>query len=286
MANRTLINIDKNGTKTYHCTDRCFKCGGTGIISCYIPVNGGECFDCHGSGISEWTEKELTPEYKAKLEARRKRRAEKKLMEAKSHAAERNQEFFQNQGFNSEGKTFYILGKTFDIKDQLKAEGAKWDSYTSHWRMDHPFKGFTYLELSVEEIYDTDYAGIYTWNSWKRMEYNDPDNYYNKIQKAEQDIKSSNSISEYIGNEGDRITLTVTYTHTSTFEKLIGYKTINFYIHSFKDESGNSLIWKTSNYIEADYGTKIIISGTIKGYKEFKGTKQTILTRCKIKEAN
>ena len=30
---------------------RCGRCGGSGMISAYIPVNGGVCFGCEGSGI-------------------------------------------------------------------------------------------------------------------------------------------------------------------------------------------------------------------------------------------
>lgn len=283
--NKILINTDKNGTKTYHCTDRCFKCGGTGIISYYIPINGGECFDCHGSGMTEWTEKEYTEEYAAKLEARRIKKAEKKLMEAKSHAEENNQKFFQEQEFTPEGKTFYILGKTFDIKDQLKSEGAKWDNYTSHWRMNHPYEGYGYLELSVDDIYDKDYSGTYHWNSWKRLEYNDSNNYYNWIREAEEKLNAKNSTSEYLGQEGERITLTVTYTHTSSFERELRFnKYDTVYIHSFRDENGNEIIWKTTNNIYNDKDTEMIITGTVKGYKEYKGIKQTILTRCKLEE--
>lgn len=285
--NKTLISIDKNGTKTFHCTDRCFKCGGTGIISCYIPVNGGECFDCNGSGITEWTEKEYTEEYAAKLEARRIKKAEKKLAEAKSHAEEKNQDFFSRNGFTPEGKTFYILGKTFSIKDQLKADGAKWDNIANHWRMDHTPQGLNSLEISVEEVYQADYSGTYNWTNWKNPNWDDPESYVNRIKKAEENLQAEVSTSEYVGQEGDRITLTVTYTHTSSFENSYGgwlnYTSVTN-IHSFKDENGNEIIWKTSNFIEADYGTKMVITGTIKGYKDYKGVKQTILTRCKLEE--
>ena len=34
---------------------RCGRCGGSGIISAYIPVNGGECFGCGGAGVERNT---------------------------------------------------------------------------------------------------------------------------------------------------------------------------------------------------------------------------------------
>lgn len=285
MANRTLIKIDKNGTKHYQCSDRCGKCGGTGIIGCYIPVNGGECFDCNGSGITEWTEKEYAEEYAAKLEARRIKKAEKKLAEAKAQAAEKNQEFFSRNGFNPEGKTYYILGNTFSIKDQLKADGAKWDNIANHWRMDHTPQGLNSLEISVEEVYQADYSGTYNWTSWKNPNWDDPESYVNRIKKAEENLQGEDSTSEYIGQEGDRITLTVTYIHSASFERELRFNKFDtVYIHSFKDEDGNNIIWKTTNNIYQDEDTKMVITGTIKGYKEYKGIKQTILTRCKLQE--
>ena len=279
MANKTPFKIDKNGTK-YYVDYTCRKCGGAGGSEAW-RYTGYTCYRCSGTGEDPkpmiW--KEYTPEYEAKLQARRERKAEKKLMEDKAHAPEKNQQFFQKNGFTSEGKTYFILGKTFDIKDQLKAEGAKWDPSSSHWHMDHPFNGYPYLELSIEKVYTTDAAGVYTWI---RTDYEESDNYYNLIQKAENDLRSANSTSNYLGNEGDKLTLKVTHLYTASFDNHFGYRESTSYIHSFKDEAGNQIIWKTSNPIPET--SIFIITGTVKGYKEYKGIKQTILTRCKLEE--
>lgn len=279
---RTPFKIDKNGTK-YYIDYTCRKCGGAGGADAW-KFTGWTCYRCGGSGQDPKPQvwKEYTEEYAAKLETRRQARHEKKLAEAKAQASEKNQQFFQKNGFTSEGKTYFILGKTFDIKDQLKAEGAKWDPSSSHWHMDHPFNGYPYLELSIEKVYITDAAGVYT--SWTRSDYEESDNYYNLIQEAENNIKAANSTSEYIGSEGERLTITATYTHSSEFEKTFGYRTTTTYIHSFRDENGNEIIWKSSNYIGQDYNTRFTITGTVKGYKDYKGIKQTIFTRCKLEE--
>ena len=290
MVNKILVKTDKNGTKYWHCTDKCFKCGGTGIINCYIPVNGGECFDCNGSGISEWDEKEYTPEHQAKLEADREKRFEKKKAEAMAKAAEKNAEFFEKNGFNSEGKTYFILGDTYSIKEELKAQGAKWDGYSKHWHMAVKPDGRDVVEISVDEIYDADYAGVYYWNSWKRTDWSDEESvnksYEHKIQVAEDSLKASKPTSKHVGKIGDKLELVVTYTHTARWKNGYGgyWNTGLTNLHSFKDEQGNVFTWKTDKFIEATYGDKVLLKGTIKEHGDYKGIAQTVLTRCKVEE--
>lgn len=281
---KILVRTDKNGTQYFHCTDRCFKCGGTGIIKCYIPINGGECFNCGGSGISEWDEKEYTPEYEAKLQAQREKREAKKLEQRKAQAAEKNAEFFERNGFTTDGKTYFVLGNTYDIKEELKAQGAKWDTASRHWHMATKPEGREVLEISVEEMYYTDDAGHYDWRNQKIVDSSNAQevelHYSHKIEMAESKLRAAKSTSEYIGEIGSKIELKVTYIHTSSWEN--AYSVTN--LHTFKDENGNTLVWKTGNFIEADYGTQLTIKGTIKDHSEYKGTKQTVLTRCKIEE--
>lgn len=280
---KILVKTDKNGTQYFHCTDRCGKCGGTGIINMYIPINGGECFDCGGSGISEWDEKEYTPEYEAKLQAQREKREAKKLEKAKAEAAEKNAEFFQNNGFTQDGKTYFVLGNTYEIKEELKAQGAKWDNASKHWHMATKPEGREVLEISVDEMYDTDYAGRYDWRYWKS--FTEEGHYSKKIEKAEQELKASKSTSEYFGEIGDKVELQLTYVHTTSWENAYGgwlnHPSVTN-LHTFKDAAGNIFTWKTASYIDVEYGTVLTVKGTIKDHTEYKGIKQTVLTRCKM----
>ena len=284
--NRELVRVDKNGTSYYHCTDRCLKCGGTGIVRCYVHVNGGECFDCGGSGISEWEEKEYTPEYEAKLAAQREKREAKRLEAAKAQATEKNAEFFSKNGFTAEGKTYFVLGNTYDIKEELKAQGAKWDNVSRHWHMANPYEGLNTLQVSVEEMYVAGYGGIYSWNSWIRSEWDDPEYYPNKIQAAEDRLKAKASTSQHVGKVGKKYTAVMTYIHTASWENGYGgyWNSGVTNLHTFKDEQGNVFVWKTDKYIEADYGTKLTVSGTVKEHSDYKGINQTVLTRCKVEE--
>lgn len=97
---KKLIRTDRNGTQYFEETCKCVKCGGTGTYKWYgYHWNGtateyeGECYDCGGRGIQTIETKVYTPEYQAKLDARREKRQGKKLAElkAKREAEEKEQ---------------------------------------------------------------------------------------------------------------------------------------------------------------------------------------------------
>ena len=280
--NKKLLKVDKNGTKYWGCVDTCFKCGGTGYIEQYDFYAGGVCFECNGRGLVQWEEKEYTPEYEAKLEARRAKREAAKLEQAKAEAEKVNLEFFESNGFNAEGKTFFVLGNTYSIKDELKAQGARWDNFSRHWHMATKPEGREVIEISVEEMYDADYAGRYCWKNQRFVE----GGYTDKITAAEKNMTAAESTSQHVGNIGDKVELRLTYVHTASWENDFGgYWSCNMtYIHTLKDEQGNVFTWKTGNIIDADLGSVITLKGTIKEHSEYKGTKQTVLTRCKVVE--
>ena len=80
----TLIRTDRNGTKYFEGMCTCDRCGGAGGADKWA-YTGWTCYECGGTGKVHGTWKEYTPEYEAKLEARRKARAEKYAQE---HAEE------------------------------------------------------------------------------------------------------------------------------------------------------------------------------------------------------
>jgi hypothetical protein len=67
-------------------------------------------------------------------------------------------------------------------------------------------------------------------------------------------------------------------------------------IYKFTDADGNVFVWKTTgsvgedrtDNIGRDYfykpenGESVKVSGTIKEHNEYRGEKQTVLTRCKV----
>ena len=96
--------------------------------------------------------------------------------------------------------------------------------------------------------------------------------------------QSERLISEHQGTVGDkdhcaRVTLKAVTGLSSTY----GWTTILI----FKSEHGHAYVWKTSNApnhpetgAEIAVGNSFILCGTIKEHSEYKGTKQTVMTRC------
>lgn len=99
------------------------------------------------------------------------------------------------------------------------------------------------------------------------------------------------SISNYVGNVGDKFNLTLTYIKTISYETQYGVG----HFHFFRDEQGNIFKWSTNsimNYIveqtngctpiySLDIGATVKVSGRIKAHDEYRGEKQTVITRCK-----
>lgn len=106
-----------------------------------------------------------------------------------------------------------------------------------------------------------------------------------KIKAEEAKIKAEKAISQHVGHVGERITVKAVYDHTAWFEvnSFSGYGTETMYIHTFKDQNGNVLIWKTGRDIALTEGDSVKITGTVKEHSEYQDEKQTILTRCRIK---
>lgn len=101
---------------------------------------------------------------------------------------------------------------------------------------------------------------------------------YHKAQarKAENEKRVvAESCSQHVGTIGQRIETTVSLTLLTSWETQYGYTNL----YRMMDSFGNVYTWKTGNvYSNGDYTCK----GTVKAHSEFRGTKQTELTRCKL----
>ena len=272
-----LIKTDKNGTKYYACRDACPKCGGHGYIKCYHYNQGGICFDCGGSGIIEWNEKEYTPEYEAKLAERRAKAQAKKEEKRRAQAGELNKKFFERNGFNEDGYTWVVLGNTYSIKDNLKAIGAKWNNVIKKWHLDHDPEEYDTVKISVSDLYEADNTGVYSWSMWKAFNEDGTHDALIKIEEAEKGLNQNNS--EYIGRVGDKVETTVTVKRITGYDTQFGYTII----YIMEDASGNVITWKTGTGFKeiVNEGETVTIKATIKSLEEYNGTKQTNVIRCK-----
>lgn len=90
--------------------------------------------------------------------------------------------------------------------------------------------------------------------------------------------------SQYVGSIGDKITVEVTFVFEASFETQFGTQ----HIYTFRDDEGNTLVWKTSAFLWYEVGNKetpvckgdkIRLTASIKDHSEYRGERQTILQR-------
>lgn len=135
------VRTDKNGTRIYH-DWTCPRCGGAGQSDKWL-YTGKICYECGGTGkrARALVVKEYTPEYAAKLEARRIARQKKyeeehadeiaaKKAEAERISAEERQRYNERvcreYGCGTDGIGYVLTGKTYPIKEEIKASGGRW----------------------------------------------------------------------------------------------------------------------------------------------------------------
>lgn len=100
-----------------------------------------------------------------------------------------------------------------------------------------------------------------------------------KVQKQAAEIANKPETS-WVGEIGDRITVPQASINCLTgWETQFGYT----YLYKIVDPAGHIFTWKTGKFIDTDSCVLTVsLKGTIKAHNEFRGDKQTELTRCKI----
>ena len=87
---------------------------------------------------------------------------------------------------------------------------------------------------------------------------------------------------------GDKVEIEVVLRHRSYYETYFSYYGKVNGIYQFSDDAGHCFLWRTGfkealNDLDLTQENKILLSGTVKEFSEYKGTKQTVLTRCKVR---
>lgn len=97
--------------------------------------------------------------------------------------------------------------------------------------------------------------------------------------EAQRKAEQATMKNEWFGSIGERITVMQPECKLLTsWETDFGIK----YLYRFTTDNGWVFTWKTGNFVES--GRKLKVVGTVKAHTEFRGQKQTELTRCKIIE--
>lgn len=279
---RVYIRTDRNGTK-YFADYTCKRCGGQGGLPQWI-YTGYTCYECGGTGVAAKPEifKEYTPEYAAKLEERRSKAREKKRLERIEQIKNKLPEIYQDHGFSSEGKIYVVTGNTYEIREELKAAGAKWFSALRSWGFTEDTDKYPTVQISFDECYTVDMeTGCVNWN----YETGNEDLIKSKMPKVENSLESS-----FIGSIGDKLDQVVTFVRYFEYERdsYSGWGKEIARIYKFVDEHGNILIWNTGSWKTLQEGKRYNLKGKIKEHNTYNGENQTILTRCtvtKVEEA-
>ena len=272
---RTLIRTDKNGTKIYNVVRTCYRCGGSGRLSCYFHVEAGLCFACNGSGREESIEKEYTEEYlnrkAARAEAKEAARKAAWTPEAdlaKMGYGEMIGIVTNMQGFRDYGDDFQWLTRDYDCKYEKGCSGL----LTA--RLDRVIPKYQIVPVRWDELLDADYENCrLIWkahgaaSALKAHTYNFPPR--PKFESA------------FVGAEGEKVTVDVRLQKVGGFESQFGYTNV----YTFEDKDHNLLVWKTGTSIGIEVGAYATLTGTVKEHSEYREMKQTVLTRCKLAAA-
>jgi len=270
---------DKGGKLYTKIKTPCPRCGGLGIIVARvengqpipIPVDQGICYQCGGAKYLEkearlYTESEYNTMQKNKeREKERKAAAAEAKMKAEFETKKAN--WLKRNGFDAEGKTYIYIGSdSYQRKEELKEKGYIFNPI---------LKWHSPLPENEEKVEQHDVTDFYSLTAWG--EYTPISGAANKVQAI---IDAANpSTSEWISKEGDKIkSLSVTLVGVHGYENQWGYSQVV----TFNDEDQNKITWFTSVNIPFKIGESCKLSGTVKKLDEYKGVKQTILTRCKL----
>lgn len=249
----------------------CPRCGGQGYLTYYGHVDNGTCFKCGGrqfffKDVRIYTEKQLASMNKAKEATRERRQRERKVKYDNAHA-----EWPQKNGFNDKNTTFiFLIGNTYDIKDELKAAGYKFNRELG-WHGAAPYEkdGYVQAEVSFDDVYEflpfawvPDFIGE------------------DMIKDMKEEAVVQNSSSQYMGEIKERLR-----NMDVILENKLPCKGIYAdWIYKFRTEDGNLCCWFTSKDMNYDLGAKLSLTGTVTKHDNYNGECETFLNRCIVKE--
>jgi len=92
--------------------------------------------------------------------------------------------------------------------------------------------------------------------------------------------QAASAVNEYVGNPGDKLSgLELTLLATRHINGTYGASTLMM----FRDAAGRGFKWFASNPPEMREGETYTVAATVKKHEEFKGRKETVLTRCVVR---
>lgn len=171
-------------------------------------------------------------------------------------------------GFGEAGYIWIFKGDTYSVLDWFKLSPCR---YTKLWGWYLP---------STEEMPEILPAGITPIKlEWDEVSFDGqliPDKDITAI--VDEKLYDPGT-SVWIGKIGERLTLNLICVRAIEIDNMYGTSIF----HTFSDEAGNIFTWSTTaKHLEE--GHMYYMAGTVKDHTTYKAVKQTVLTRCTIKE--
>ena len=182
----------------------------------------------------------------------------------KTHTSEGeyNPDSTKEQGFNILSKKGFTSGNILEALEAIKFVKEQPEDYDNLY--------LTNIKTLIStEYFNLRYAGLLaSIVSFKERE----------ERRLQQQVRlDSKKGSEYQGKIGDKLSIVGDLIILTSYDTSFGLT----YIYEIMDPKGNVYLWKTANSVkEGTYA----VTGTVKMFSDYKNIKQTILTRCKIKE--
>ena len=180
-------------------------------------------------------------------------------------------EWLAANGFSEYGLTYLVLGNSYPIKENLKEAGFKF-SPLLRWHGDN-----CDFELPEYCYYkELRFDDLFIWSEEEKVAF---------MKEGTRDTIDAifnpkiEYNSDYVGEIGERIrNIPVTVRNIRGFDSAYGYK----WVYTFEDKNGNIYTWFTTSQQSIMVEDEVSLTGTIKAHVEYKETKTTQLTRCKI----
>ena len=182
-------------------------------------------------------------------------------------------EWLKINGFSANGVTYIVMGNSYKIKDGLKEIGFKF-SPLLRWH------GKTDVYVLPPDCYyhKLHYKDIFAWDEEKGVTFM-KDGARDFLENLFNPPRASKS--EYQGQIGEKLTISnVEVSNVGGYASPYGYT----WVYTFRDGQDNEYTWFTTVNKALAVGMNFALSGTVKEFKEYKGVKTTVLTRCKIGE--
>lgn len=173
-----LIKIDRNGSKHFEGEIVCDRCSGKGYYAIGVhnmqpvlsPHDGGVCWKCMGVGkvMGKWIER--TPEYQAKLDAKRQAKWEAERAKIEAERAEREaKKKAEREAKEAEIKALKAISQHVgQIGDKVEIKGTYVRS--GSWEQ-RSFSGYGTETMYVHTFKDAN-GNVFTWKTQKYIDLN------------------------------------------------------------------------------------------------------------------